>query len=44
MNYTKPEVAALGDAVQVIQSLHTKTGMVYDGTQQQINPAYDLDE
>jgi hypothetical protein len=47
MNYTKPEVAVLGQAVRVIEQNHQikgsspsdappKTGLV--------NPAYDLDE
>jgi hypothetical protein len=45
MNYTKPEVAVLGDAAQVIQRLG-KTGPVQldFGQKQVIEPAYDLDE
>jgi hypothetical protein len=43
MNYTKPEVAVLGDAAQVIQG--GKFGMVTgDGVKPEIHPAYDLDE
>lgn len=44
MNYTKPEVAILGQAVQVIELLHpTKIGGNVDSSQV-TNPAYDLDE
>jgi hypothetical protein len=44
MNYAKPEVAILGDAVSVIESIMTKPpATVLDGTKHQ-NPAYDLDE
>ncbi len=46
MNYTKPEVAVLGDAVRVIELRGTKTGSQSDGVGQPkiLNPAYDLDE
>ena len=45
MNYTKPEVAVLGEAVSVIE-LFRKPGIVNpDGTQTtKLNAAYDLDE
>ena|SRR5258707_8890383 len=44
MNYTKPEVAVLGQAVRVIEQLQ-KTGTVTDPSGgKKINAAYDLDE
>jgi len=45
MNYTKPEVAVLGKAVRVIESL-TKGGHNSDaiGVPGKLTPAYDLDE
>jgi hypothetical protein len=47
MNYTKPEVAVLGEAVRVIENRMSK-GQVpnYDGPKHQpfTTPAYDLDE
>ncbi len=42
MNYTKPEVALLGEAVSVIENTHQKPGISSDG--RAVNPAYDLDE
>ena len=46
MNYTKPEVTALGQAVTVIEShLSQKTQSSVDGAiPPKANPAYDLDE
>jgi hypothetical protein len=46
MNYTKPEVAVLGQAVRVIESRTNKLGHSFDGkgVPQIANPAYDLDE
>ena len=47
MNYTKPEVAVLGEAVRVIEQVTTQKGnSTRDGAPlfQPINPAYDLDE
>lgn len=48
MNYTKPEVAVLGQAVRVIEQIpHLKTLAGTDGVppkQFAVNPAYDLDE
>jgi len=47
MNYTKPEVAVLGEALCVIEKLG-KTGGQLDAIthmpNQNVNPAYDLDE
>ena len=43
MNYTKPEVAVLGEAVSVIEHVG-KIGMVADGNPLKSTPAYDLDE
>ena len=46
MNYTKPEVAVLGEAVRVIENVG-KSGTLFDGIGQPkkaTNPAYDLDE
>jgi hypothetical protein len=46
MNYTKPEVAVLGEAVCVIENRMQK-GLVpnYDGVKPpKTTPAYDLDE
>jgi hypothetical protein len=45
MNYTKPEVAVLGQAVRVIES-RTAKGVVtmFDGLPKTGNAAYDLDE
>jgi hypothetical protein len=46
MNYTKPEVAVLGEAVDVIESIpRTKPSTaVFDGVQPKLTAAYDLDE
>ena len=50
MNYTKPEVAVLGQAVRVIEMTRLKiNGTQYDGVTKGVpnplfNPAYDLDE
>jgi len=48
MNYTKPEVAVLGEAVNVIEHSFQKVGLAVDGNpraqQLAIAPAYDLDE
>ncbi len=46
MNYTKPEVAVLGEAVRVIETRipHKPTGSVLDNGVKNFNPAYDLDE
>lgn len=45
MNYTKPEVAVLGQAVRVIENVipHKPVGPIVDGPFG-LNPAYDLDE
>ena len=43
MNYTKPEVAVLGEADQVIQG-HGKTSTVIGDGSFLLKPAYDLDE
>jgi len=43
MNYSKPEIVVLGEAVCVIESNPTiKFGSSSDGSQ--VDPAYDLDE
>jgi hypothetical protein len=47
MNYTKPEVAVLGQAVRVIEQTHLKAVMGVTEVakpQARLNPAYDLDE
>jgi hypothetical protein len=44
MNYTKPQVAVLGQAVCVIEQVPNKLGHTYDGIPAQLDPAYDLDE
>jgi hypothetical protein len=49
MNYTKPQVTVMGEAVRVIQSPIAKPGSFYDGVVHGIpnplvGPAYDLDE
>jgi len=43
MNYTKPEVAVLGEAVRVIEHVGKGSGNVDNGLPR-ITPAYDLDE
>ena len=45
MNYTKPEVTLLGEAVRVIEVTHIKDGTGnLDSPFPRKNPAYDLDE
>lgn len=46
MNYTKPEVTVLGEAVRVIEGTHTKhNGTIIDGPSVYwLIPTYDLDE
>jgi hypothetical protein len=48
MNYAKPEVAVLGQAVRVIEQTHLKVAMGQTDPNPKIttqfNPAYDLDE
>jgi len=46
MNYTKPEVAVLGEAVHVIEQIPHQKGSYKppDGATTFVNPAYDLDE
>jgi hypothetical protein len=44
MNYTKPEVAVLGQAVHVVEQLPPIKGRVSTDGFQPVNPAYDLDE
>jgi hypothetical protein len=45
MNYTKPEVAVLGNASTVIEVISTKSGAPHDNNNQLLTgPAYDLDE
>ena len=44
MNYTKPEVAVLGEAVRVIEQIPNKFGSSLEAGQRVLNPAYDLDE
>jgi hypothetical protein len=47
MNYAKPEVAVLGQAVRVIEALGKTVHQIFDGANQPlkaVNPAYDLDE
>ncbi len=44
MEYTKPEVTVVGQAIDVIESIPAKGGSVNDGTLEQLDPAYDLDE
>jgi hypothetical protein len=47
MNYTKPEVAVIGQAVRVIEQLiphKPNTPFLDPGQVQRQNPAYDLDE
>jgi hypothetical protein len=43
MNYTKPEVAVLGSAAQVIQG-RKKASQILDNGVYNLFPAYDLDE
>jgi hypothetical protein len=46
MNYAKPQVEVLGQAVCVIESNGNKDGNSFDGSgvPPRMNPAYDLDE
>jgi len=45
MNYTKPEVELLGDAITLIEHLTTKGGAVLENLgHREIAPAYDLDD
>jgi hypothetical protein len=44
MKYLKPEIAVLGEAVNLIESTGNKPGSQGDGTPQGVNTAYDLDE
>lgn len=45
MNYTKPEVAVLGETVRVIETFTCKCGTVVECSGlPKINSAYDLDE
>jgi len=47
MNYTKPEVAVLGQASAVIEHTTVKFGQQIDGLngpKTAVSPAYDLDE
>jgi len=45
MNYNKPEVAVLGEAVRVIEQTFHKTNVgPKDSPTSRMDPAYDLDE
>jgi hypothetical protein len=46
MNYTKPEVVVLGEAIHVIENRISKVpqGILETPTQRHLAPAYDLDE
>jgi hypothetical protein len=44
MKYNAPEIAVLGEAIQVIQQVGLKIGDQQDGSQANLDPAYDLDE
>jgi hypothetical protein len=45
MNYTKPEVAVLGQAAVMIEmTIPKRQPTVWDGTAYDLTPAYDLDE
>jgi hypothetical protein len=44
MNYTKPEVGVVGEAVRVIESTGLKNVPSTLDSGHVINPAYDLDE
>ncbi len=48
MNYTKPEVAVLGDLVRVIEQRPLQGKVIPSPTEapylRTVNPAYDLDE
>jgi hypothetical protein len=44
VNYTKPEVAVLGEAASVIELISGKAHTNSDGGMTKVTPAYDLDE
>lgn len=44
MNYTKPEVAVLGEAISVIEHVIGKSNTTTDFGLSKVTPAYDLDE
>jgi hypothetical protein len=45
MNYTKPEVVVLGEAVRVIEGTHIKGNRgIIEAIRSYILPAYDLDD
>lgn len=44
MNYTKPEVAVLGQAIRVIEQTRSKVNGSISDPGKLFNPAYDLDE
>jgi hypothetical protein len=45
MNYTKPQVATLGEALRVIETFTAKSPHInLDGMVYTLNSAYDLDE
>lgn len=44
MTYSKPEVAVLGDAARVIETLGKPYSNMQDGAEFDLHPAYDLDE
>jgi hypothetical protein len=44
MNYTKPELAVLGEAVRVIENHMKGQSGTYDAGTYNLQPAYDLDE
>jgi hypothetical protein len=46
MNYTKPEVAVLGEAVRIIsqRTLKSNTAIIEAIGVPRLNPSYDLDE
>jgi hypothetical protein len=45
MNYTRPEIAVLGNAISLIEMTGGKgTSTPIDSLKSLVNPAYDLDE
>ena len=44
MRYSKPEVAVLGDAARIVETLGKPNGAVIDEPFDDDHPAYDLDE
>jgi hypothetical protein len=46
MNYTKPEVAVLGEAVRIIEhrTIKSNTAIIEAIGVRRLNPAYDIDE